>query len=125
MKHSSTMPIVILAAAIILFLGTLGAGAFSVSVMRRECAEESSRIKKLERELSSLKRENEYWSTQIAQSKDPAILRKRAEGRLVQTGRDRVVYAYQIFDPTKPVGSQRMVAFSRPQARRISTTVQR
>jgi cell division protein FtsB len=80
-------------------------------------------MKLLEVEYANLKRENEFWSTQIARSKDPASLRERAGTTLKAVDPDKVIYASR---RVNSAGKEVYAAsFRQPGASRIANTAQR
>ena len=112
-----------LIASIFVLAFTVGSGAFGVSYMRRECAKEARELKRLETEFASVKRENEFWDTQIARSKDLSALRERAGSRLKATDAGKVIYAYKVRDSS---GRQRYAAsFRQSSGTSTASTAQR
>ena len=119
MNHKSTFTLIF---SIFTFALIVGGGAFGISYLRRGCATEAREMKRLEMHIANLKRETEFWTTQIAQSKDPSALRARAGEKLRAASPDQIIYAYRVKDAT---GNDRFAASFRPTTGRISSTVQR
>lgn len=66
-------------------------------------------MRDVEKELASIARENDYWSTQIAKAQSPTELRSRSLNKLKAPSAEKVIYAYQEFDAANP-GRTRIVA---------------
>ncbi len=105
MNHSQKRHALSLALSAAILLAVCGIGAGSTMVARRGCAVEAGRVKSAEQEIRKLRRENDFWTAQIARSHDPAALRKRAGTKLMLPSGEKVVFAYRVFD-TAPDGTR-------------------
>ena len=119
MFHKPTFTLII---SIFTFALIVGGGAFGISYLRRGCATEAREMKRLEMQIANLKRETEFWTTEIAKSKNPTALRARAGTKLREENPNQIIYAYRVKDAA---GNDRFAASFRPTTGRISSTVQR
>ena len=106
MKQKSYSTKILLSILLLLFVFTSGAAC--TMGLQRMCAGEAERIKSSEATLKKLKRENDFWNAQIAISRDPATLRRRAADKFKLPESNRVVFAYQIHEGSSD-GLQRPV----------------
>lgn len=96
MKQKSYSTKILLSILLLLFVFTSGAAC--TMGLQRMCADEAKRIKTAEATLKKLKRENDFWNAQIAISRDPATLRRRAANKFKLPETNSVVFAYQIHE---------------------------
>lgn len=120
MKTKSAFTLI---AAIFTLAAVVGCGAFGISYLRREYAKETREMKRLEVQRANLKRETEFWETQIARSKDPSALRIRAGEALRAPDAGQIIRASRVIDSA---GKQVYAAtFRQSPTTRTASTAQR
>lgn len=90
-KKSSSSKIIL---SVLLMLFVFAFGAFGTMSIQRMCANQAKIVKNSEIKLKKLKRENDFWNAQIAISRDPATLRRRAADKFKLPENKNVVFAY-------------------------------
>lgn len=90
--------------------------------LQRMCADEAKRVKNAEVSLKKLKRENDFWNAQIAISRDPAALRRRAADKFKLPESKNTVFAYQIRERSPDGTTESVYAFgSRKTSKNLKT----
>ncbi len=125
MKSSDNKSILSLSFSVFLLVAFIFLGAFSITMLRRDCAKEAKAIKQLEIEIKTIKRENDFWNSQIAKIQDPSVLRKRAGDTLKITDPEKIVYAYQVNDTQNPGRSKVIASTYKKVSNKPSHTAQR
>lgn len=123
MNQKSFTTKIILSILLLLFVFTSGAAA--TMGFQRMCADQAKRVKNAEATLKKLKRENDFWNAQIAISRDPATLRRRAADKFKLPESKKVVFAYQIHDNSADATTKRIIAFRPNQTIKTLKTAKR
>ncbi|MBO6102591.1 MAG: hypothetical protein J6P03_04990 [Opitutales bacterium] len=110
MKHNSDNIWLHFSAALLAVFVVAGIGAASVMILRRDCVVEGKRVQRAENKISVLKRENDYWNAEIANSKTPSKLRKRVDDGFILPSGDRMVFAFPLKDI--PLNERKLLAIS-------------
>lgn len=118
-KKSNTIKILF---PILLLLFVFTSGAAGTMTLQRMCADEAKRVKNAEVSLKKLKRENDFWNAQIAISRDPAALRRRAADKFKLPESKNTVFAYQIRERSPDGTTESVYAFgSRKTSKNLKT----
>lgn len=97
--------------SLLLLLVVFTGGAAGTMTLQRMCAAEAGRVKSAEVSLKKLKRENDFWNAQIAISRDPAALRRRAADKFKLPESKNTVFAYQIQERSPDGTAKSVFAF--------------
>lgn len=113
-----------LSAALFVLAIIVCVGASSIMFLRRSCVLEGKRVQFAEQKISTLKRENDFWNAEIANSKNPSKLRLRIGENFVLPHGERIVFAFPLKDI--PVEQRHLVVFkSNSKAPKTAKTAKR
>ncbi len=110
--------ILVLSGLLLALAISVGAGGFSLAMLRQQKADIAARIKSCEMQIENIRRLNENLNAQIAAAQNPQALRAMAKTALAQPEFGAVVWAYEKFENAvveRPRDEKVLISFKTPQ----------